>query len=402
MFKKIFLFFTIFILTLSFLGLSKPQHAYAEEAKTVNVYFFWGKGCPHCADEKPFLEKMKNKYPQIQIVDYEVWGNQENLNLMQEAAKKLNAKSSGVPLTIIGKNYVAGWLNEEISGKKIEDAINCAIETNCPDILKDANTGEKQQTAENAGDNIKSLKIPFFGEINLKGFSLPALTIILGLVDGFNPCAMWTLIFLISLLLGMNDQKRMWILGCAFIIASASVYFLFMSAWLNLILFLGFVIWIRIIIGLVALVAGAYNLKEYREQKDGVCKVTADSKRQKIFDKLRTLTHERNFWLALGGIILLAFAVNLVEAICSAGIPAVYTQILTLNHLPTWQYYGYILLYIFFFMLDDLIVFAIAMITLKMTGITSKYSRYSHLVGGLIMVIIGLLLLFKPEWLMFG
>ena len=114
------------------------------------------------------------------------------------------------------------------------------------------------------------------------------------------------------------------------------------------------------------------------------------------------VVEKKRLWLALSGIILLAFTVNLVELLCSAGFPAIYTQILTLNHLAIWQYYGYLLLYIFFFMLDDLAIFIIAMLTLHLTGISTKYSRWSNLIGGILMVIIGLLLIFKHQWLMFG
>ena len=143
-------------------------------------------------------------------------------------------------------------------------------------------------------------------------------------------------------------------------------------------------------------------MKEYWKNKDGACKVTGGENKQKTFNKLKELVHHNSFWFALGGIILLAGAVNLVELICSAGFPAIYTQVLALNHLPKWEYYLYLLGYIFFFMLDDLIVFFVAMITLKMTALSGKYSRYSNLIGGLLMVIIGILLIFKPELLMFG
>ena len=224
----------------------------------------------------------------------------------------------------------------------------------------------------------------------------------MGLLDGFNPCALWTLFFLISLLLGMNDRKRMWTLGVAFIVASASVYFIFMSAWLNLVLFLGIIIWVRLFIALLALFGGGYSIREFFINKTNVCKVTGNEKRQKVFEKLRNIVKQNNLWIALGGIVLLAFLVNLVELICSAGLPAVFTQVLAMNNLSTWGYYSYILLYILFFMIDDLFVFFIAMITFKMTGITTKYAKYSHLIGGVIMVVIGILLIFKPEWLMFG
>jgi cellulose synthase/poly-beta-1,6-N-acetylglucosamine synthase-like glycosyltransferase len=152
----------------------------------------------------------------------------------------------------------------------------------------------------------------------------------------------------------------------------------------------------------VALAGGGYNLKEFFSKKPAVCKSSADPKQQKVFERLKAITQERNFYLALGGIILLAFMVNLVELVCSAGLPAIFTQILAMSGLNAWQYFLYILLYIFFFMLDDMIVFFTAMITLKMAGVTTKYVRASHLVGGILMLAIGLLMIFKPEWLMFG
>ncbi len=249
---------------------------------------------------------------------------------------------------------------------------------------------------------MQSLTLPILGTIQTANFSLPVLSIVIGLIDGFNPCAMWTLLFLISLLLGMKDKKRMWTLGITFIIASAFVYFLFLSAWLNFFLILGFVFWVRIVIGLVALGIGMYNLRDYHVNKEGGCKVTDNKKRKETFDKLKGITHEKIFILALGGIILLAFAVNLVELVCSAGLPAIYTQILSISNLSPGQYYSYILIYIFFFMIDDLVVFTIAMITLHTVGIQSKYARFSRLIGGILMLIIGALLLFKPELLMFG
>jgi hypothetical protein len=194
----------------------------------------------------------------------------------------------------------------------------------------------------------------------------------------------------------------MWILGSAFIIASSAVYFLFMTAWLNIIIFLGFIFWIRIAIGLIALLAGAYNLREYWRDTAGVCTLSHGARRQRTMERLKEIIATRKFLFALGGIMVLAFMVNLVELICSAGFPVVYLQVLSLTPLPFWQYYLYILLYIIIFMLDDLIVFVLAMLTLQMVGATTHYKRFSSLIGGLIMLAIGLLLIFKPGWLMFG
>lgn len=345
-----------------FLLLVKP--ALATEA---TLHFFWASGCPHCAKEKVFLNTLKAKYPQLVIKDYEITNNRKNLELLQKAGAELEADVSGVPFTVIGKQYFSGYLSDETTGKDIEAAI-IGIPT-----------------------NFKYGHLP-----------LPLLTLVVALLDGFNPCAMWTLLFLIGLLLGMKDRKRMWALGIAFIASSAFVYFLFLSAWLNLFLFLGFVVWVRILIGLVALGAGGYYLRDYWVNKKGSCNVMGDEKRKKVFEKLKTVTQNKKFLLALGGIILLAFAVNLVELICSAGLPAIYTQVLSLAQLPKWQYYLYLIFYILIFMLDDLVIFFTAMFTLRAVGIDNKYSRLSHLIGGILMLIIGLLLLFKPELLMFG
>jgi hypothetical protein len=111
---------------------------------------------------------------------------------------------------------------------------------------------------------------------------------------------------------------------------------------------------------------------------------------------------ERNFLLELTGMVLLAFVVNAVQLVCSAGLPAIYIQVLALSHLPSWQYHAYLMLYILVFMLDDLFVFFVAMKTLKITGLTGSYVRQAHLIGGAVMVLIGLMLLFRPEWLSFG
>jgi len=389
---KSFLTLALFLTTLAtpISGLAQENiYNINKPADEVSVYFFWANGCPHCADEKPFLEKLEQKYPEVKIYDFNVTISKESIDLLKGFREKFEIADNKitVPFTVIENEYISGWYNKEMTGKAIEESIQRAIQN--------GQNGEVKTIPE-------KIDLPFLGEIEIKNLSLPVLTIIIGALDGFNPCAMWVLLFLISLLLGTKDRKRMWILGSVFIITSAFVYFLFMSAWLNLILFLGFIVWVRIIIGLVAIIGGGYSLKEYFTNKESVCKVTGSKKRQKIFESLKTVTQKQKLWIAIGGIILLAFAVNLVELICSAGLPAVYIQILILTNLPAWQYYAYLILYIFVFMLDDLFVFFVAMKTLQIAGITTKYTRLARLIGGVIMLLIGISLIFKPELLMFG
>ncbi len=384
-----------------------PQAAFAQN-NPVNIYLFYGDGCPHCAQERQYIvDVLQNKYSNLKIYEYEIYNNKDNAALLQEVAEKLGVGVEGVPFLIIGDQDFVGYA-KSTSAQVIEQKVKeCSIEQ-CNDSvasivgvdIQEVNDIEENDISDEGNEKIVSL--PLFGKINALSFSLPIVTIIMGMLDGFNPCAMWTLLFLISLLLGIENRRRMWLLGITFIVASASVYFLFMSAWLNLILFLGLITWIRILIGVLALVGGGYSVKEFIRNKNNVCKVTKEDNKQKTFEKLKLAVQQNSLWLALGGIVVLAFAVNLIELICSAGLPAVYTQVLALSEMHAWRYYFYILLYIFFFMLDDLLVFSVAMITLKMTGITTKYARASRLVGGLVMLAIGAALILKPELLMFG
>jgi thiol-disulfide isomerase/thioredoxin len=408
MFKKI-------LLTLIFLFLLLPLLSQAQI--NPELYFFYSDSCPHCHKEALFLDSLEKDYStKIKINRLEIGKDSENVDFMLNMASDMGVEVSGVPFTVIGTKYFIGYYNDEVTGGQIKQTIDDLLSTSVNSVIIpskpigqpepngiDANNvvvdTEPDIILEDTKDNIM---IPFIGQVDAQGFSLPLLSIVLGFLDGFNPCAMWALIFLISFLLGMKDRKRMWILGVVFIVTSAFVYFLFMAAWLNIFLFLGLVLWVRIAIGILAIGGGGYNIREFFKNKAGTCKLDGQEKKRQVFDKLKNITEQKSFLLALIGIVLLAVAVNMVELICSAGLPAVYTQVLALNDLNTWQYYSYILLYIFFFMLDDLLVFFVAMITMHLTGLSTKYSRYSSLVGGIIMLIIGLLLLFKYDILTFA
>ncbi|MBN2850394.1 MAG: hypothetical protein JXK92_07005, partial [Erysipelotrichaceae bacterium] len=201
------------------------------------------------------------------------------------------------------------------------------------------------------------------------------------------------------MLFRMEDRKKMWILGGAFLITSAAMYFLFMLSWLNITVFFGSIAYVRYAIGAVAIAGGIFNFRSFLKTPDDGCEVVDDDKRKKLKKKVLSISNQPVFYLAILGIMGLALSVNFIELLCSAGFPVIFTQILALQNLNAFQYVGYLLLYILFFLLDDLLVFFIAMKTMTLTGISTKYGKWSHLVGGIIMVLIGLLMILKPAWL---
>ncbi len=396
-------------------------------ANPVVINFFYSLSCPHCAEEASFIQSLAEDNERVELRAFEISQNQANAFLLGKIGQKLGTPVGGVPFTVIGSETFIGYQDDQTTGQEIQQVVEGCLANftqGCEDqvepllsnepapavtpVAEPSKTDQPASTAQPI-DPIdqehklnQELKLPFVGQVRIKDLSLPLLTFLVALLDGFNPCAMWVLVFLISLLLGMKNRRRMWLLGSAFILTSGVVYFLFLSAWLNLFLFLGFVFWVRVIVALVALGAGIYCLYDFMTNKNAACKVTQPKKRKRVFDRLKALVKKENLWAALIGIILLAVAVNMVELVCSAGLPAVFTQVLSLSNLTRWQYYAYLIFYVLIFMLDDLMVFVAAMVTLKLTGLESRYARYSRLVGGILMLIIGLLLIFKPEWLMFA
>ena len=254
-------------------------------------------------------------------------------------------------------------------------------------------------------DTELEVELPFLGVIDPQVISLGLVSVVLGFVDGFNPCAMWVLLFLISLLLPNHDRKRIFILGGAFILTSALFYFALMMAWVNTAVFIATNLAFRIIVGVFALAAGGYNLYQFIKnvrEKDVGCEVTDEKRRKKLMERVRNIITQNKLILALAGVISLALIVNFIELACSAGVPLVFAYILALNGLSGWAGVGYVLLYIFFFVLDDIIVFFIVMFTLKLKVVSNKIAFYNHLIGGILMLVIGILMIFFPAILQFN
>ena len=345
----------------------------------INLYLFHGADCPHCKEERDWLETIKEDYKEyLNVYYFEVWHDEDNKLLLNDVKQELEITNDGVPLTIIGDEYFTGY--SKYTGSLIENKI------------------KEYAELEN---NPNEVKLPILGKVNIKDVSLPFVAVVLGFIDGFNPCAMWILLFLINMLFGMKDKKKAWILGLTFLFVSALVYFLSMLG-INFILGVATINWMKIGIAIFILIAGILNLKKYfkeRKEANG-CSVVDNKKRKKIITRMKKIMNSKSFILSLIGIIILAVSVNLIELACSLGFPLIFTEMLSINNVTGIVKIIYLLIYIFFYMIDDMIVFSVSMITVEATGITNKYNKICTLVSAIIMIIMGLLLIFKPNWLM--
>jgi thiol-disulfide isomerase/thioredoxin len=357
-FKKYF----FFILVAGFLI---PLFSFAGDLPT--VILFYGEGCFYCEVERMFLRELKQEMPGLEIIEYEVWRNEENKKLFLETAQKFNIETLAVPLTIVRDQYLVGFDNPENYGEKIKQ------------MLKNSSIPKEEIS-----------------------HSLPFLTVVLGVLDGFNPCSMWSLLVLLTLVIATGSRKKVWLAGSVFIITSYISYFLFMSAWLNTFIFLDYIKAVRIIVGLVAIVAGCLALKEFYTFKPNVCEVSSSRQQKKFFEKIKKVLESPTIPMLVLGVAAIAFSVNLIELLCSLGLPVIFTKTLTMYHLATWKYYTYIGLYDFFYMLDDIVVLLIAGFSMKFLQLNGKYSRWSRLIAGILMLVLGIIFILKPELLMFG
>ena len=375
----------LILLTVLLFGLVIKADFSLAQQNSVDIHFFYSTICPHCAEEEEFLKELEKKYPEIKTKGYEVIYNSENQKILKDFYEKYQVptgRQGWVPVTFTPTRYFIGF-NQQIA----EDIESC---------IKECLIGEKPAP--------QKIKIPFFGSVDISKMSLPILTITLGAMDGLNPCAMWILLFLIALLINTRSRKRMWLIGGIFIATSGIIYFFLLTAWLNLFLAISYVNLTRILIGTFALGVGIWQIKNFITYHPGVCKVLGMKSRieRGLKEKAEKIVTSPFTFAMVGGLIILALGVNLIEFFCSAGIPAIFTRILTLSQVSTLSYYLYLLLYTFVFILDDLIIFSLAVITLSRVGFTEKYNYWATLIGGLLILILGILLIFKPELLMFG
>ena len=406
MYKKIFGIVGVFFLLFFFSFLSLKVKA-AENEK-IPIHFFHMTTCLNCSEEEKYLKSIQDEYP-IEIIYYTIDDEdnekaQANKELFFEVAEVFEIEKKVItPFTVIGGKSFIGF-NENIKNEMIT-YIEKYQTTSFVDIVQKVINHEEINPHDIEVNEESYITIPLIGRVDVKNFSLFLIAIAMGFVDGVNPCAMWILLFLITMLIPTGNRKKIWLYGGVFLLVSAMFYFIVMMAWIKTVELIAAKQIFMIIIGVFALAAGGYNVYRYIKstvkQEDG-CDVTNPTQRRKLSSRMRKIINEKSIWIALLGIIALAITVNFIELACSAGLPVLFSQILTINDVGSIEQLLYVLIYILFFLLDDLIIFAIATFSLKAVGMSSKFAKYSHLVGGILMLVIGILMLFFPNIIMFN
>lgn len=370
----------LILVLLAFAGLQLKAALVPPDATAVawerdgRLHVFFQPDCPHCHRAIEFLKTQPDIAYDLHDVSTIV-----GERLLETVVKELAIAETnlGVPLFVYGQRYLIGFDSAETTGRELRDLVI------------------KSEFATPSGMP-KSIRLPIFGEIDPSHYSLFALTAVMALADGFNPCAMWVLIYLISLIAGLQERAKIWWLVGTFVLASGVLYFLLMTAWLNTFLIIGYVRPLTQFIALAAIGFGIDHIYELVWNRGVIaCEVGDVEQRQRTMHRIRDIVAAPVGIASLALMTGLAFAINSVEFLCSAALPAMYTHILALMDLSSAAYYGYIALYVLFFMLDDLVIFGLAAFAVQGV-LDTRYAAFSRAAGGVVLLGLGVWMLMRP------
>lgn len=334
-------------------------------------------GCPHCARAKEFLLKFGSERPRLQIIYYSVDHDRIALNGLIRYSQEAGIWPPGVPTFVMKGKVLAGFDNAENSGPLLIS------------LVEQASVSPQQAEIESK----------LFGALSVDRLGLPLFTLAIGLLDGFNPCAMWVLLFLLSLLVHQRNRKRMALIAGTFVLVSGGVYYAFMAAWLNIFQMVGITAALYWALGGAALIIGGINVKDFFRWQQGFSLSIPDSAKPALYVRMRAVLAADRLWPTLTAVTFLAIMVNFIELLCTAGFPAIYTAILTQHALNPAVYYAYLGLYILGYIADDSLMVAIAVLALSSHKLTESTGRWLKLLSGVVMLALGFIMILHPEWL---
>ena len=337
-----------------------------------DIELFTRAGCPHCEQAKQYLETLAAERPGLVIAERPVDTDPEALERLRKLFEIHGVDAGGVPAFHLQGRLLVGFVARETTGREIEAILDSRPE---------------------------SIETGVFGRLSVARLGLPLFTVTLGLVDGFNPCAMWVLLFLLSLLVHVGSRTRMALVAGTFVLVSGLAYYAFMAAWLNLFLLIGILRPVQVVLALVAGAAGALHMKEALTPGRGLSLTIPESVKPGLYARMRAVVRAESLGAALAGIVVLAVLVNAVELLCTAGLPALYTQVLSLQDLSPLGHHAYLALYVAAYMTDDSLAVGLAIATLGHRKLSERGGRWLQGLSGSVMLALAGLLLFAPAWL---
>ncbi len=384
------------ILLAALLSLSAHGAAVAAASESANpttpvtLVLFHGEGCPHCAAERDFLMQLRQEYPDLVVEEHEVWNDAENLALLEATATRLGFEATGVPVTVIGERVWIGF-NAEVS-EQITAVVAAGLSG-----PQDAVTPPPPPKA-GGPEGSPSVDLPWVGSVDLSSSSLLVATVVIGFADGVNPCSLWVLSLLLAMVLSRGSRGRVMIVGSTFLAVTATMYALYIVGFYSALDYMGSLSWIRFAVATVAITFGLLQLKDGVRPDAGPSLSIAPSARPALYARMRAVASpDGRVSATLVGTIALAIGVSLIETPCTAGLPLLWTSLLVERGVTMGAAVALFAVYMSVFLLDELVVFGIAVVTLRGGRLQERHGRALKIIAGSVLVTLGLTMLTAPE-----
>ena len=392
--KVYYVFFLLTLLFISPVASASVQHVITtaevvwhekdiDGQPVIHLYFFWSKKCPHCLKARPDILEMDKEYPWLKVHSLELAEHPENIQSYINLAALLGREARSVPAFIFCGSMLTGYESKDTTGHTLTN-----YSSQCYQIAREKNPAKGRDIVLDI--NRTPLDVPLLGRISSTDYSLPVLTIIIAAMDAFNPCAFFVLLFLLSMMVHSRSRGRMALVGGIFVFISGALYFLFMTAWLNLFIYLGELSLLTGIAGCIAVAMAMISIKDFFWFKKGPSLTIADSEKPELFDRVRQLLHLDSTLTIILATVILAVVANSYELLCTAGFPMIYTRILTLESLPAASYYLYLLLYNLIYIIPLFIIVAVFTVKLGSRKLSEQEGRVLKLLSGVMMLMLGL------------
>ena len=375
-------------------GLRDPEAVVARLRAALQVEVFTRAGCGRCMRAKAWLADVGPRYPGFEFACHDLTQDAAARALLADLVRGHAVAAASVPVFHLGGRLEVGFDRAETTGRRLEallDAWTCP----CPARID----GSEDAFASATEPDATGIDLPVCGRVDPATLGMPAFTVAVGLVDGFNPCAMWVLLLLLAVLVNLHDRTRMVAIAGTFVAVSGAAYFAFMAAWLNVFAWIGYLRPVQVVLGLTAVAIGVVHVKDFIAAGRGPSLSIPAAAKPGIYARMRRIVTAENLPAALAAAFTLAVLVNVVELLCTAGLPALYTNILAQRVPGTAARYGYLGLYIAAYMFDDAVMVGVTVATLSRLELQAAGGRWLKLVSGGVILGLGLVMLLRPDWL---
>jgi thiol-disulfide isomerase/thioredoxin len=369
----------------------------ARAAEPVTLEFYGTETCPYCLQMGVFLDDLEARYGEAVRIDrYEVANDLAARDRWVTEMAARGQEASGVPTTMLGETVWVGF-NEQVAAE-VEAAVVTAIEAAEAQVPATPVDETPVGPDPPAGGADTLIDVPLLGEVDAAARSAVGATVLIALIDGFNPCSLWVLTVLLAMVLNAGASRgRVALVGGTFLTVTGLIYGLFIAGVFTVLGFIEHLDAIRIGVAAIALFVGAVNVKDYVAYKRGLSFTIPDRFKPRIYRGGRAVRDlNRPLPAVLGTTIAMAAGIALIELPCTAGFPVIWSGIMRTQGVAGAEFGALLGLYLLLYVFDELVLFAIVVATLKIGRFEERHGRLLKLLAGTVMLSLGVVLLVAP------